>query len=112
MGPPSRLIGLALVVCGSGLTATLAAAQVAVLPASDFTSHARYADRSATTGVIAGKVLDDRGKPLDGVVVSALGGSTAFAVSDRAGQFALQSLTPGPYLVRAHLDGYLPRAAR
>lgn len=108
MGPPRRLLGLALVVCGSGLTATLAAAQVAVLPASD--SHPTHVTQiaAATTGVISGMVLDDRGAPLDGVVVSAMGGSTVFAVSDRAGQFALRSLMPGPYLVRAHLDGYLP----
>src|SRR4029079_17163262 len=52
--------------------------------------------------------LDDRGKPLDGVVVSATGGSTAFALSDRAGQFSLQALMPGPYLVRANRDGSLP----
>ncbi|HXG89407.1 MAG TPA: TonB-dependent receptor [Vicinamibacterales bacterium] len=63
---------------------------------------------AATTGVIAGQVLDERGQPLDGVVVSAMGGSTSFAVSDRAGQFTLRSLSPGPYLVRAHLDGFLP----
>ena len=53
-------------------------------------------------------MLDDRGRPLDGVVVSAMGGSTSFAVSDRVGQFTLRSLTPGPYLVRAHREGYLP----
>jgi hypothetical protein len=62
---------------------------------------------AATTGVIAGQVLDERGQPLDGVVVSAMGGSTSFAVSDRAGHFTLRALAPGPYLVRAHLDGYL-----
>lgn len=63
---------------------------------------------AATTGSIAGVVLDEAGQPLDGVVVSALGGSTAFAVTDRAGAFSLRSLPPGPYLVRAHLSGYLP----
>jgi outer membrane receptor protein involved in Fe transport len=62
----------------------------------------------AATGTIAGTVADERGQPLDGVVVSAMGGSTSFAVSDRSGQFTLRSLTPGPYLLRAHLDGYIP----
>ena len=51
--------------------------------------------------------MDERGKPLDGAVVSALGGTTAFAVSDKAGQFTLHQLPPGPYLVRAHLAGFL-----
>ncbi len=63
---------------------------------------------TATTGSISGVVLDERGRPLDGVVVSALGTSSAFVVSDRLGQFTLRQLTPGPYLLRAHLQGYLP----
>lgn len=62
---------------------------------------------SATTGSIGGVVLDEGGHPLDGVVVSALGDSTAFAVTDQAGHFSLRSLPPGPYLLRAHLAGYL-----
>ncbi|MBA3269780.1 MAG: TonB-dependent receptor, partial [Acidobacteria bacterium] len=63
---------------------------------------------TATAGSISGQVLDERGQPLDGVVVSAMGGSTSFAVSDRVGQFTLRALMPGPYLLRAHLEGYLP----
>ncbi|MCA1584051.1 MAG: TonB-dependent receptor [Acidobacteria bacterium] len=93
----------------------LMAALTMVGPA-DATAQSRVAEAAArvtqlaaaTTGSIGGVVLDDRGQPLDGVVVSALGGSTAFAVTDRAGQFSLRSLSPGPYLVRAHLSGYLP----
>jgi hypothetical protein len=63
---------------------------------------------SVTTGSISGVVLDDQGQPLDGVVVSALGTSSGFAMSDRLGQFTLRQLSPGPYLLRAHLQGYLP----
>ena len=59
-----------------------------------------------------GVVLDDRGQPLAGAVVSALGSSTAFAVSDREGRFAFRGLAPGPYLVRAHLQGFFPARAR
>ncbi|MEQ1727462.1 MAG: hypothetical protein ABL982_03700, partial [Vicinamibacterales bacterium] len=45
------------------------------------------------------------------MVVSALGAVTTIAVSDSSGQFQFGSLTPGPYLVRAHLAGYTaPRA--
>jgi outer membrane receptor protein involved in Fe transport len=87
-----------------GLTAGVAAAQA---PAGTTPAQiTRIA--AATTGTIGGVVLDERGQPLDGVVVSAMGNSTSFAVSDRAGQFTLRSLMPGPYLVRAHLTGYLP----
>jgi hypothetical protein len=60
-----------------------------------------------STGQIVGQVFDDGGTPIEGVVVSALGSSNAFAVSDKHGQFSLRQLPPGPYLVRAHREGYL-----
>jgi hypothetical protein len=63
---------------------------------------------AASLGELQGVVTDDRGAPLQGVVVSALGSSSAFAITDRAGRFAFRTLAPGPYLVRAHLDGYVP----
>jgi outer membrane receptor protein involved in Fe transport len=62
---------------------------------------------STDTGLIEGKVTDELGTPLDGAVISALGGTTAFAVSDRTGQYTLKQLPPGPYLVRVHLAGFL-----
>ena len=104
MPPSNGLIALAALVCFGGLAAGVASAQV--VPPTIPTQVTQLA--TAATGVITGTVLDDAGKPLDGVVISAMGGSTSFAVSDRTGQFTLRSLMPGPYLVRAHLDGYLP----
>ena len=59
------------------------------------------------TGFIEGKVTDERGQPLDGAVISALGGTTAFAVSDKTGTYRLKQLPPGPYLIRVHLSGFL-----
>ena len=67
---------------------------------------------AASHADLHGVVLDDRGQPLLGAVVSALGSSTAFAVSDREGRFAFRNLAPGPYLVRAHLQGYVPARGR
>ena len=61
---------------------------------------------AAQPGSIYGVVLDEAGSPIDGVVVSALGGATAFAVTDRAGQYRLTQLPPGPYVVRAHREGF------
>lgn len=61
---------------------------------------------------VHGIVLDDRGRPLAGAVVSALGSTTSFAVSDDNGRFAFRNLPYGPYLMRAHLQGYLPPRAR
>jgi hypothetical protein len=63
-------------------------------------------------GELQGVVTDDRGAPLQGVVVSALGSTSAFAITDRAGRFTFRTLAPGPYLVRAHLDGYVPARGR
>ena len=47
-----------------------------------------------------------------GAVVSAMGGSTIVAVTDRTGRFELRTLPPGPYLVRAHLAGYVTPPAQ
>jgi hypothetical protein len=60
-----------------------------------------------STGQIVGQVQDEAGRPIEGVVISALGSSNAFAVSDKLGQFSLRQLPPGPYLLRAHREGYL-----
>ena len=74
--------------------------------------HPAAAVASLAPGTIQGLVLDEAGAPVVGAVVSALGSSSAFAVTDRFGYFELRSLQPGPYVVRAHLAGYLaPRAA-
>jgi hypothetical protein len=72
-----------------------AAAQVAVPPQAE----------------LHGTVLDGRGEPLAGAVVSALGSTPAFALSDGEGRFVFQELGYGPYLVRGHLKGYLPARA-
>jgi hypothetical protein len=62
---------------------------------------------STTTGHIVGRVADDGGAALEGVVVSALGSASAFAISDQNGQFSLRQLPPGPYLLRAHRQGFV-----
>ena len=61
---------------------------------------------SVTPAELQGVVLDERAQPLPGAVISAVGGTSAFAVSDRNGRFTLHDLPVGPYLVRAHLQGY------
>ncbi len=62
---------------------------------------------SIAAGSIQGIVQDEQGAPVVGAMVSALGASTAIAVSDRSGRFELRTLSPGPYLVRAHLVGFV-----
>src|SRR5262245_49067089 len=62
---------------------------------------------SLAPGAIQGIVQDEMGFPVAGATVSALGTSTAVAVTDRIGRFELRSLSPGPYLLRAHLTGFV-----
>ncbi len=104
MGNPRNLFVAALVASLVQVAPGLAAAQDRapnlVLPVIKLAE--------ASTGSISGKVIDEGGVPLDGVVISALGGGTAFAVTDRGGAFTLRELQPGPYLLRAHLEGFLP----
>src|SRR5687767_8973645 len=62
-------------------------------------------------GSLHGIVRDETGIPVAGALVSAIGATTSVAVTDRNGRFELQTLSPGPYLLRAHLSGYFaPRA--
>jgi hypothetical protein len=77
-------------------------------PPQSTVSDARPVVRLATVSVgsIYGAVIDASGAPVEGAVVSALGGATAFAVTDRAGQYRLTDLPAGPYVVRAHRDGF------
>jgi hypothetical protein len=67
---------------------------------------------STTEGELHGVIQDDGGRPLAGAVISALGSKTTFAVSDGKGRFSFRNLPVGPYLVRAHLQGYLPARGR
>ena len=69
--------------------------------------HAVTHIASLAPGSIQGTVLDEKGAPVVGAMVSALGTQTSFAVSDRGGRFELRTLTPGAYLVRAHLSGFV-----
>src|SRR4051812_15017390 len=62
---------------------------------------------SIAAGSIQGTVQDEQGAPVSGATISALGASTAFAVSDRSGRFEMRTLSPGPYLLRAHLSGFV-----
>ena len=106
MGTPRRLIG-PIALCLLALHSTYADAQTKKrpLPGGLFEPVIKLA--AADTGFIEGKVTDEVGAPLDGAVISALGGTTAFAVSDKTGQYTLGQLPPGPYLVRVHLAGFL-----
>jgi hypothetical protein len=62
---------------------------------------------SLSVGSIQGTVSDPRGRALQGVLVSALGATSAVAKTDTLGQFSLRGLPPGSYMLRAHLSGFV-----
>src|SRR5262245_3070281 len=89
---------------------------VPALPASAQVARPQPQLVSRTAAVqaaeLTGLVRDRTGKPVAGVVVSAIGAESAFAVTDRDGRFTFRTLPAGPYVVRAHLQGYLPARPR
>src|SRR5215510_1846771 len=91
-----------------------ARAQVVALPQLAITPQLKASSSAAPIkpSELNGVVRDELGKPLSGAVVSALGSTSAFAVSNEDGRFTFRNLPPGPYLVRAHLQNYLPSRGR
>jgi hypothetical protein len=82
-----------------GLPASEAEAQVrAVVPEIQTVSLARLA--------LTGVVIDERGGPVRGAMVTVAGETTAMTVSDDRGRFEIDRLPPGEYVLRAHLSGF------
>ena len=101
---------LAVLVCMAGVVCPVVASPQ-FAPAS--TPQPRITQVASIDQVeLRGTALDEHGQPLAGAVVSALGSTSAFAVSARDGRFSLRDLPLGPYLVRAHLQGYVPARAQ
>jgi carboxypeptidase family protein/TonB-dependent receptor-like protein len=98
--------------CGAGIVvcavASPALAQRAYSPQAAPISQVA----AARLGELHGLVEDEKGQPLSGAIVSALGSTSAFAISDSNGRFTFRELPPGPYLIRAHLLEYVPSRGR
>ena len=75
--------------------------QAALSRASAVTLVARL-----STGTISGIVSDERGKPVAGAKVTAIGVTMALAETDASGRFVTQALPAGEYVVKAHLAGF------
>ena len=98
-------LSLAAVFC---VAAAAAPASAQRRPQSETTAQVTAPPQAEPQAELHGTVQDDRGEPLTGAVVSALGSTPAFAVSDSEGRFVFRDLSYGPYLVRAHLQDHLP----
>src|SRR5687768_12938603 len=88
----------ALVALTSGTSSASAQTQARI-------AAAQSAAQAPGAGRIEGVVKDERGAPVAGAVVSAVGASVGTAETDTQGRFSLSSLQPDAYLVRAHLPG-------
>ena len=60
----------------------------------------------ALSGTITGTVMDESGAAVPGAMVSVLGVTLASTVTDERGQFSLNQLPLGDYLLRAHMLGF------
>src|SRR4051794_30698863 len=100
----ARLTGFLAAAALVGSTATSVSAQTAAARPVTFTPVTQQARGSK--GSIEGVVSDERGGPLAGAMVSALGLTPAMATTDARGRFVIQPLAPGSYALRVHLAGF------
>ena len=90
-----------------GLTVAPVSAQTAGGRPGAFTPILQGQQARLTLGSIQGLVSDERGGPLAGAIVSALGATTAMATTDARGRFVIQPLAAGEYVLRIHLAGFI-----
>jgi len=93
------------------LTASVMAGSIGTLGPLGATSalaqSAEYQSVRSLRGSITGVVSDDRGGPIAGAMVSALGTATmAKAMTDAAGWFSIDALPIGEYTLQAHRSGF------
>src|SRR3954468_3387979 len=95
------------------LSGLLAAAGIVVATGASASAQSRLTQASQgqqarlSIGSIQGSVIDDRGGPLAGAMVSALGATSAMATTDAHGRFVIQYLPNGDYVLRIHLAGFV-----
>jgi hypothetical protein len=94
------------------LTALAAIGVIGIASASTvWAQAAQYQSVRTMRGSISGIVSDDRGGPIAGAMVSALGTvTTAKATTDAAGWFSIDALPLGDYTLQAHSKGFLGSA--
>jgi hypothetical protein len=105
----ARLTGLLVAAAIVGSTVTSVSAQAPVVRPRLFTPvlQSQQARLSLGSGSIQGLVSDERGGPLAGAFVSALGATPAMATTDVRGRFVIQPLAAGDYVLRIHLAGFV-----
>jgi hypothetical protein len=101
----ARLTGL-LAAAIVGATVVPAHAQSRI-PTTPLRASVQGQQARLSLGSIQGVVIDDRGGPLAGAMVSALGAATLMAMTDTRGRFLIQPLPSGEYQLRVHHPGFV-----
>lgn len=103
----TRLTGSFAAAAIVGLTVVPVSAQSPGGRPGSFTPLLQGQQARLSFGSIQGLVSDERGGPLPGAIVSALGATTAMATTDARGRFVIQPLAAGEYVLRVHLAGFV-----
>src|SRR5438874_12045136 len=103
----TRLTGFLAVAAIVGLTVASVSAQTPGTRRSVLTPVLQTQQVRLSLGSIQGLVSDDRGGPIAGTLVSALGATAAMATTDARGRIVIQPLAPGNYALRVRLPGFV-----
>jgi hypothetical protein len=103
----TRLTGFLAAAAIVGLTVAPVYAQTSGGRPGAFTPILQTQQARLSLGGIQGIVSDERGGPLAGALVSALGATSAMATTDVRGRFVIQPLAAGEYVLRIHLAGFV-----
>ena len=103
----TRLTGLLTAAAIVGLTVGSVSAQTPGARPAGWTPVLQTQQVRLSLGSIQGLVSDERGGPLAGAMVSALGATAAMATTDARGRFVIQPLAPGNYALRVRLPGFV-----
>jgi hypothetical protein len=103
----SRVLSAAVLMsAGSALPPAFADAQTVTQPAAGVRSSAITQVARLSSGHLTGVVSDERGHPVSGAKVTAIGATLALTETDGSGRFVTELLPAGEYVVKAHLAGF------
>ena len=106
----SRVLSAAVIMsAGAALLPSSAVARTAAVPGVDDQQTVRTPVTQVarvSSGTISGVVSDERGKPVAGAKVTAIGVTMALVETDASGRFVTEALPAGEYVVKAHMAGF------
>ncbi|CAN5736622.1 hypothetical protein BH24ACI5_BH24ACI5_08660 [soil metagenome] len=104
----SRVLSAAVIMsAGAALLPASAEAQTAGPQASQSKASAVTTQVARlSSGALTGIVSDERGRPVSGARVTAIGATMALEETDASGRFVFELLPAGEYVVKAHVAGF------